>query len=113
MKHGPAFPLPKIEPGEPPPMARGRKKEDRWSKFARVLEDVRALGGRSAKICHHPSGREVVHTLKRLHPEFVFVTRAFEVAGKTVYGVWARLNVEVPANPVPDLPPVNPLQDPV
>lgn len=108
-----AVPLPKMEVGEPPESARGKNKSkpDRWTLFARILEGVRALEGRSAKISHHPKARQVAVSLRAKHPDFVFTVRTIKVGEKETQGIWARLNVPVKENPPVDLPSVNAMSE--
>ncbi len=103
-------PFPKVEIGEPPsPVSVGRPRVDPWQK---VMDQVRALAGRSAKICHHPKAFNLVSSLKKKYPEFVFVTRRLVAAGKETMGVWARLRVDLADPPMPELPSVHELKPP-
>ena len=104
-------PLAVIEVGEPPEMQRGPKKvADPWLK---VIRQVRELGGRSAKICHHPKAKDITARLRASYPDIVFVTRTIQVGEKTTTGIWARLNTAIPdPPPIPEQPSVNALTDP-
>ncbi len=105
-----ALPMHAIEVCEPPSQAPKTGKKNPWDG---VIEKVRELAGRSAKICHHPKAHLMAVQLRKKYPDIAFTSRKLSAGDKPTYGLWARLNVVVPESPIPELPTLNGMSEPV
>lgn len=107
----PPRPLYKPEVCAVPVLSRKLRLEKPKNLWDATMRFVREQNGRTVKICVHPKARNVVANLKKMYPEFGFVTRTVMADRGPSYGVWAWLVTTGPEPDVPGVPP--PPVDPV